>query len=150
MAGPFATGDAMTQMSRAEKEHFLADVHIGVLSIPQPGHGPLTVPVWYDYRPGGELWFLTGPDSRKGKLLAKSVRVSLCAQTETPPYKYVSVEGPVTSIAPADKERYGRPMARRYLGQVRGDQYTDSGETDASVVVTVRPERWLAVDYGKG
>jgi hypothetical protein len=49
----------------------------------------------------------------------------------------------------ADKEKHGRPMARRYLGQVRGDQYTDAGETDASVVVMVRPERWLAVDYGK-
>jgi uncharacterized protein len=139
----------MTQMTRAEKEAFLADVHIGVLSIPQPGRGPLTVPVWYDYQAGGELWFLTGPESRKGRLLSAGVRVSVCAQTETPPYKYVSIEGPIVSIAPSDKEKFARPMARRYLGQLRGDQYVDAGDADASVVVRVRPQRWLAVDYGK-
>ena len=140
----------MTRMTQQEKELFLADLHVGVLSIPNGAHAPLTVPVWYDYKPGGELWFLTGPTSRKGRLLKVGVPISLCAQTETPPYKYVSIEGPVVLIAPSDKEQYGRPMARRYLGQKMGDQYTDSGgETESSVIVRVRPERWLAVDYGK-
>ncbi len=139
----------MTKMTQQEKQAFLADLHVGVLSIPQASHGPLTVPIWYDYSPGGELWFLTGPSSRKGKLLELGTRVSLCAQTETPPYKYVSIEGPVVSIAPSDKEKYGRPMAHRYLGKKRGDQYTDSDDPSASVIVKVRPEQWLAVDYGK-
>src|SRR5262245_34977759 len=139
----------MTKMTAQEKQHFLADLHVGVLAINDPSHGPLTVPVWYDYTPGGELWFLTGPTSRKGRLLKKGTRVSLCAQTETPPYKYVSVEGPVVAIEPADREKDGRPMARRYLGEKLGDQYTDSGNTADSVVVRVRPEQWLAVDYGK-
>ena len=139
----------MTKMTQQEKELFLADLHVGVLAIPDPSHGPLTVPVWYDYKPGGDLWFLTGPTSRKGKLLKQGVRVSLCAQTETPPYKYVSIEGPVVSIAPSDREKYGRPMAHRYLGQKLGDQYTDAGDPEASVIVRIRPEQWLAVDYGK-
>ncbi len=138
-----------TRMTEAEKQQFLADVHVGVLGIAQPGHGPLTVPVWYDYTPGGELWFLTGPQSRKGKLLKQGIRISLCAQTEAPPYKYVSVEGPIVFIGPSDKEKLGRPMARRYLGQQGGDAYTDAGGDDGSVIVRVRPERWLAVDYAK-
>jgi PPOX class probable F420-dependent enzyme len=138
-----------TSMTQSEKQQFLADLHVGVLAIAQPGHGPLTVPVWYDYTPGGELWFLTGPTSRKGKLLTTGSRISLCAQTEAPPYKYVSVEGPIVFIGPSDNEKYGRPMARRYLGEKRGDQYTDGGGDDGSVIVKVRPERWLAVDYGK-
>ncbi len=139
----------MTQMSQAEKREFLAGQHVGVLSIAQRGRGPLTVPVWYDYTPGGDLWFLTGPNSRKGRLLEVGVRVSLCAQTETAPYKYVSVEGPITSITPSDREREGRPMARRYLGAKMGDQYTDSSAADDSVTVRMKPERWLAVDYSK-
>jgi uncharacterized protein len=138
-----------TKMSQHEKERFLADLHVGVVSIGRPSLGPLTVPIWYDYSPGGELWFLTGPTSMKGKLLKQGVRISLCAQSESPPYKYVSIEGPIVSVAPSDKEQYGRPMARRYLGQKFGDQYTDRGADEASVVVRVRPERWLAVDYGK-
>ena len=139
----------MTKMTQPEKERFLADLHVGVLAIPNGSRGPLTVPVWYDYKPGGELWFLTGPTSRKGKLLKQGVRISLCAQTEAPPYTYVSIEGPIVSIVASDKEKYARPMARRYLGEKLGDQYTDAGEDEPSVIVRVRPEQWLAVDYGK-
>jgi len=139
----------MTSMTQAEKEVFLADVHVGVLAIADPGHGPLTAPVWYDYRPGGEIWLLTGPESRKGRLLEPGTRVSLVAQTETPPYRYVSVEGPVTTISPASAERDLQPMAVRYLGPALGAQYARESSGEASVVVRIRPERWLAVDYGK-
>jgi hypothetical protein len=74
-------------------------------------------------------------------------------QTETPPYKYLSVEGPVTAIGRAEVERDTRPLARRYLGAVGGDRYveTTGGEEGhrGSIRVTVRPERWLSVDYAK-
>jgi hypothetical protein len=65
----------------------------------------------------------------------------------------VSVEGPIVAIEPADRERHARPMARRYLGAELGDRYVEAtaGEREAagSVVVRVRPERWLTVDYRK-
>jgi nitroimidazol reductase NimA-like FMN-containing flavoprotein (pyridoxamine 5'-phosphate oxidase superfamily) len=138
-------------MSKSEREAFLAALHVGVISIPDPARGPLTVPIWYGYEPGGALWVLTERSSRKGKLLATGVRISLCAQTETPPYQYVSVEGPVVAIEPADRERHTRPMARRYLGDAVGDRYVEatSGDAGESIVVRVRPERWLSVDYNK-
>ena len=59
----------MTTMTQTEKELYLADLHVGVLAINEPGAGPLTVPIWYDYEPGGNLWMITGTNSRKGKLL---------------------------------------------------------------------------------
>jgi nitroimidazol reductase NimA-like FMN-containing flavoprotein (pyridoxamine 5'-phosphate oxidase superfamily) len=142
---------ASVTMTKDERETFLADVHVGVIAIPEPGRGPLTVPIWYAYEPGGELWVLTDRTSRKGRLLAMQQRISLAAQTEAPPYKYVSVEGPVVAIEPADVERHGRPMARRYLGEQLGDQYVamTASEREGSVVVRMRPERWLSVDYAK-
>jgi nitroimidazol reductase NimA-like FMN-containing flavoprotein (pyridoxamine 5'-phosphate oxidase superfamily) len=140
----------MTRMTQSEKETFLAGLHVGVLSLTQPGRAPLTVPVWYDYTPGGDLRFLTGAGSRKGRLLAVGTRLSLCAQNETPPYQYVSIEGIVTGVSPADREKDARPIARRYLGRAMGDRYIDEGsEGEESVVVRVKPEHWLAVDYGK-
>ena len=39
-------------MSTAEREAFLADVHVAVISIPEPGRGGLVIPIWYDYAPG--------------------------------------------------------------------------------------------------
>jgi nitroimidazol reductase NimA-like FMN-containing flavoprotein (pyridoxamine 5'-phosphate oxidase superfamily) len=141
------------QMTKREREEFLAGVHVGVLSLTELGRGPLAVPIWYGYDPGGDLWFVTERDSRKGKLLEEDARVSLCVQTETPPYKYLSVEGPVSAIVPAKLERDTRLLAHRYLGVERGDRYveTTGGEEGhrGSIRVTVRPERWLSVDYGK-
>ena len=42
-------------MTKQERETFLADLHVGIISIPEDGRGPLTVPIWYSYEPGGEL-----------------------------------------------------------------------------------------------
>ncbi len=140
-------------MTKEEREAFLADVHVGVISIPDPGRGPLTVPIWYAYDPGGELRVVTGRTSRKGRLLARAGRFSLCAQSETPPYKYASVEGPILAIEDADHDRDLRPLARRYLGAEIGDQYVERtrGEPEyaENMVVRMRPERWLTVDYAK-
>ena len=42
-------------------------------------------------------------------------------------------------------------LAHRYLGRELGDRYLadSSGGGDESIVVRLRPERWLTVDYGK-
>lgn len=137
----------MTRMTNEEKQAFLAEPHVGVLSIPRDGAGPLTVPVWYDYRPGEPLWFITGRRSMKGRLLDLGVRISLCAQTEQAPYRYVSVEGPVTALDPLGDELL--PMAIRYLGDEQGRTYAAAAAGEENVVVRMAPERWLAVDYGK-
>ena len=140
-----------TAMTKQEREAFLAEVRVGILSLPQPGLGPLAAPIWYSYEPGGDILLLTGRDSRKGRLLAPGVRVSLCVQTETRPYKYVTVEGPVVAVDARDVDRDLRPMAVRYLGREQGDQYAAAAAsaTMDSVLVRIRPEHWLTVDYGK-
>jgi nitroimidazol reductase NimA-like FMN-containing flavoprotein (pyridoxamine 5'-phosphate oxidase superfamily) len=141
------------RMSKAEREAFLAGVHVGVISIAEPGRGPLSAPIWYGYEPGGELWIVTERGSRKGRLLREGVRVSVCAQSEAAPYRYVSVEGPVVSIGPSDVERHERPLARRYLGRELGDRYVEStggsSARGANALVRIRPERWLTADYSK-
>ena len=134
-----------TRMTTEEREAFLADLHVGVLSIPRAAP---EAPVWYGYEPGGDIVVLTGPDSRKGRLLAEGVAVTLVAQQEAVPYAYVSVEGVVTSIRPAD-DADTRTMARRYLGSDAGDAYTDATAASPSVHVGIRPQRWLTVDYSK-
>jgi len=139
-------------MTRTERERFLAETRIGMLSVAEPGRGPLTVPVWYHYEPGGVVRVVTGAASLKGRLLRAAGRMSLCAQTETPPYKYVSVEGPVAFAEP-DFQRDVRAMAIRYLGEQMGQLYLDmtaaERAAEPSVLVELRPERWRSVDYGK-
>jgi PPOX class probable F420-dependent enzyme len=137
-------------MTKVEREAFLADVHVAVISVAEHGRGPLVVPIWYSYEPGGEVRIITGRTSRKGKLLERAGRCSLCVQTGTPPYKYVSVEGPIVAVEAADLERHRRPLSRRYLGTEVGDSYIESTrDAVGNVLVRMRPERWLTVDYAK-
>ncbi len=139
-------------MTRTECEAFLAETHVAVISIDDPGRGPLTVPVWYAYAPGGVVRIVTGTASRKGQLLRRAGRLGLCVQTETAPYKYVSVEGPVTFVA-YDHERDVRGMALRYLGAEMGEAYlamtADELARNPQVLVEMRPERWRSADYAK-
>ncbi len=45
-------------MTEAERERFLAEPHVGVVSVAaDDGRPPHTVPVWYAYSPGGQLTF---------------------------------------------------------------------------------------------
>ena len=138
----------MAAMTEMEKQQFLADLHVGVLSLNDDTKGPLTAPIWYDYEPGGELWFIISPNSLKGKLLEMGVRLSLVAQSEKPPYKYVSIEGPVVSIDESNEADL-LAMAVRYLGEDGGKQYAENSNASDGIIVRVKPERWLSVDYGK-
>ena len=62
----------------------------------------------------------------------------------------MSVEGPVVANEPAVLERDRRPLARRYLGAELGDRYIESTrDLVGNVLVRMRPERWLTVDYAK-
>jgi hypothetical protein len=48
-------------LSKQEREQFLAEPHVAALSIRDGSdRGPLTVPIWYQYAPGGEPW--EGPE----------------------------------------------------------------------------------------
>lgn len=137
-------------MSEHEREAFLADVRVGVISIERADGPPLTVPIWYGYEPGGLVWIITGADSLKGRLLHAAGRFSLCVQAEEPPfYKYVSVEGPVVDVAPAELDADRRPLARRYFGTELGDAYVGGSDGDGNLKFSMRPTRWWSVDYAK-
>jgi PPOX class probable F420-dependent enzyme len=138
----------MHDMTQAEREAFLADVHVGVLSVADPGgRGPLTVPVWYSYQPGGPVSVATASSSRKTAAIRAAGRFSLCAQDERPPYKYVTVEGPAVIEAASVAER--TELARRYLGIEGGDEFMAANPESDDIMIRLTPERWLSADFSK-
>ena len=140
-------------MTKEEREAFLDEVHVAIISIPESGRGPLTVPVWYAFVPEGEFHIWTGGDSRKARLLREAGRFSLCVQQETPPYKYASAEGPVVAIEPIQLERDLRPLVYRYMGVEEGDKFIEQLGGDSAgtgdILIRMKPERWLSTDYSK-
>ena len=61
-----------SKMTLEEREAFLAQPWVGVVSIPETGRGPLAVPVWYNYTPGGALVIWTGGGTQKARLLRQA------------------------------------------------------------------------------
>ncbi|MER7449533.1 pyridoxamine 5'-phosphate oxidase family protein [Nocardia beijingensis] len=132
-----------------ERQEFLAQPHVAAFSVAAgAGRGPLTVPIWYQYRPGGEAWILTGPQSQKMRYLRETGRFGLMVQQVKPTVRYVSVEGPVTRITPMTDEMH-REMTERYIPAESVDAYLKAAEAyGEQVAVFLRPEHWLSADLG--
>lgn len=116
---------------------------------------PLTVPVWYHCAPGSAITFFTGTQGRKARksaLIGKASVVSLLVQREEFPYKYVTVEGAVVRTDQPPTAEQMLAIVRRYLpedqaqGLVAGELAVLSPTLE---LYTVRPDRWLAFDFGE-
>lgn len=138
-------------LPQSEREAFLAEPHIGALAVtrPQSDRAPLTVPIWYGYEPGGNLWILTGRDSVKARAIRAAGRVSVMAERLEPTIRYVTAEGPVVSEVPYTEEDL-RVMTARYLpaGTVEPYVAMATAEHGEQVVFHIRPEHWLSADLG--
>ncbi|MFK0116507.1 pyridoxamine 5'-phosphate oxidase family protein [Streptomyces sp. NPDC090994] len=137
-------------LTRAEREQFLAEPHIAALAVDAgAGRAPLTVPIWYQYAPGGDVWIMTGATSRKYELIKAAGRFSLMVDRVEPTIRYVSVEGPVVGTEPATREAL-REVAARYLPAEKVDGYVEFAWADhgEQLIVRMRPERWVSSDLG--
>ncbi|MGP4044170.1 pyridoxamine 5'-phosphate oxidase family protein [Streptomyces sp. 2A115] len=137
-------------LTREEREQFLSEPHVAAFAVDGgAGRAPLTVPIWYQYEPGGIVWILTGLDSRKNQRIGAAGRFSLMIDRLEPTIRYVSVEGPVIDTAPATREHL-HELAARYLPAGKVDGYVDFAwkEHGEQVIVRMRPEHWLSSDLG--
>jgi nitroimidazol reductase NimA-like FMN-containing flavoprotein (pyridoxamine 5'-phosphate oxidase superfamily) len=141
-------------MTEPEREAFLAEPRVAVLSVAGDGdRPPLTVPIWYHYQPGGNVTFFTGTQGRKARkigLIERAGVVSLCVQQPQQPYRYVTVEGAVIDADRPPAAAQALAIARRYLPEEFAQGFVAAElERPASewVLFTVRPERWLSLDF---
>ncbi|MGY0068054.1 pyridoxamine 5'-phosphate oxidase family protein [Streptomyces sp. QTS137] len=137
-------------LTREEREQFLAEPHVAAIAVDSgEGRAPLTVPIWYQYAPGEDVWIMTGLGSRKNRLIGAAGRFSLMVDRLDPTIRYVSVEGPVVETTPATVEQL-RELASRYLPADKVEGYVAFAwkEHGEQVVVRMRPERWVSSDLG--
>lgn len=137
-------------LSRDEREQFLAEPHVAALSVSAGAdRGPLTVPIWYQYAPGGQPWFITGTGSRKHRLIEAAGYLSLMVERVEPTVRYVAVDGAVDRIEEATDEQLVE-MTKRYLPPEAVEPYLEMArrEHGPSVAVYLRPQHWLSADLG--
>ena len=128
-----------------------AGEEVGVLAIDEKGRGPFMAPIWYRYRPGDRVLFVTTLSMRKMALMTDAGRASLCVQAATPPYRYVSVEGRVEIAAGVDSRQLLIELALKYLGPERGATYIEFSKpyTTNDAVIALIPELWRSLDATK-
>lgn len=137
-------------LSPEERETFLSEPRVAAFAVDAgEGRAPLTVPIWYQYAPGEDVWILTGLHSRKNRLLQAAGRFSLLVERVEPTIRYVSVEGPVVDTSPATVEKL-QEISARYLPAEKVEGYVDFAWKNhgEQVVVRMRPERWVSSDLG--
>jgi hypothetical protein len=143
---------ADSSLSVRDRESFLAEPHIAVLSVSAGrSRGPFSIPIWYQYEPGGEAWVLTEARSRKARLIETAGRFTLVVQRLMPTTRYVSVEGPVTRIVP-ETDALLQEITERYLPPDKVPAYIEFARTELEpqVAIYLRPELWLTADFGPG
>ena len=138
----------MAAFTETQREEFLADKHVAVLSVDATdGRPPASVPIWYSYQPGGNILINTGVTARKTKLIERAGQVTLVVQREEPPYQYVVVEGTVVDTATPAPLDVREAIAIRYLGEEGGRAFVQGMADQPGILFTVRPDRWITADF---
>jgi hypothetical protein len=140
----------VSALSKSEREEFLAQPHIASLSVNAGNsRGPLTVPIWYQYAPGGQPWVLTSSGSRKHRLIEATGHFSLMVERVEPTVCYVGVDGPVSLIESGTDEQLVE-LAKRYLRPDRVDTYLDYARATlgTNVAIYLQPQHWISADLG--
>lgn len=141
-------------LTTTEREQYLAEPHVGVLSVASDDdRPPLTVPVWYAYRPGGNFTFFTGTQgrtARKTRLLERAGVFSFCVQQTQYPYRYVTAECTVVGADRTPPVEDVVAIASRYMpdSDARAMAETEiANPAGTFVLFTARPDRWLSFDF---
>src|SRR5215218_7186177 len=142
------------QMTEKERQQFLAEPRIGVLSVARGGdRPPHTTPVWYGYKPGGSITFFTGTQGRKSRkagFIEMAGVLSLTVQREEFPYKYVTVEGSVVGLDSPPSAEQMLAIVGRYLPEEAAQGFVVAELAhpgSGPVLISVRPDRWLTFDF---
>ncbi len=143
-------------LTEQEREEFLAEPRVAVLSVASDGdRPPHTVPSWYAYEPGGNVSFFTGTQgqrARKSRLIESAGKLSVSVQHPEWPYRYVTVEGTVVAVDSPPTAEQMLAILLRYLPEAEAQGFVE-GElaepSDTLTLYTVRPDRWLTYDFGE-
>jgi PPOX class probable F420-dependent enzyme len=131
-------------MTDDEREAFLREANVAVLSTVDSRGRPHAAPVWYLYDEG-VFRISTGEGSQKHRNIAANPNISLVIDMRELPYYAVMVQG-TAEIGPAFSDEDRLRLAVRYLGENLGKGYAESSGAEDSVSLTVHPRKVIVYD----
>jgi PPOX class probable F420-dependent enzyme len=135
---------AYHQMSAAELREFLVSTpaHLATLATVRADGRPHAAPVWFDVDDGGDLVFMTGEGTVKGRNLAREGRAAVSVADARPPFAFALIEGPVeVSEDPEELLRWGIRIGGRYMGADRAEEYGARNAVPGELLVRLHPAK---------
>jgi PPOX class probable F420-dependent enzyme len=133
-------------MTDEQARAFLAEgSRTGKLATSRADGRPHVAPIWF-VLDGGDLVFMTGANTVKGRTLRRDPRAALTVDLEEPPYAFVMVEGSVTISEDLEEMLpLSIAIARRYVGDAQAEQYGHRNAVPGELLVRLRPDKIVAV-----
>lgn len=128
----------MKKMNSAEaREFLLSGTKTAKLATVRADGRPHVAPIWFLFD-GDDLVFNTWHTSVKAKNIRRDGRVSLCVDTETPPFAFVLLEGTAAiSDDLAAVKHWAARIAARYMGEDQTAAYGERNGVPGELLVRV-------------
>ena len=134
------------RMTKREYYGFLRDrARTAVLATVRADGRPHAAPVWFDLD-GDTFVFTTNQDTVKGRNMRRNPYVTLCIDDETPPFRFVIIEG-TAELTPGDPAllHWATRIGGRYMGGGRAEEYGQRNAVPSELLVRVTPQKILAL-----
>ncbi len=138
----------MKVMTEQQWRAFISEgQRFGKLATVRANGRPHIAPLWF-VADGDDIVFTTGIETVKGRNLTRSGHAALLVHDDRTPYRYVSIEGPVTISDDRDEAvRWAVAIARRYVGEAKAEQVgSDNVLINKEVAVRLTGAKVTALD----
>jgi PPOX class probable F420-dependent enzyme len=134
-------------MTDDEAMAFLAhSTRTGKVATTRADGRPHVAPVWF-VLDGGDIVFMTGADTLKGKTLRRDPRAALVVDLEAPPFAFVMVEGTVSLSTDLEEMLpLSIAIARRYVPADQAEDFGRRNAVEGELLVRLHPDKIVALD----
>jgi len=133
-------------MSVEQRRAFLlAGTRTGVLATVRKDGRPHAAPIWFTLD-GDDVLFTTGADTVKGRNLRREGRALMVVDEPTPPFDFVTVEGPAEISEDLEEMRHwATVLAGRYMGADAAEEFGRRNAVPGELLIRLRPEKIVAL-----
>ncbi len=138
---------AMADMNEAEWRAFVVEgTRTGKLATVRANGRPHVAPVWFVVDDDdGTLVFTTGSATLKGRAIRRDPHVAMCVDDETPPFAFVTIEGPVSISENLDEMlTWATRIGARYMGEAVAERFGRRNAVLGELRVRLRPTKVVA------
>jgi PPOX class probable F420-dependent enzyme len=138
MSRPMTDDEAMAFLAHGQRT--------GKVATTRADGRPHVAPIWF-VLDDGDIVFLTGADTMKGKTLRRDPRAALVVDLEAPPYAFVVVEGNVTLSEDLEEMLpLSIAIAERYVAAEDAEEIGRRNAVEGELMVRLHPDKIVALD----